>query len=66
MIAGVIRWVNGMVMVFDEEGQQLPGYQGRWKDMREKILHDKPSHVTIEGPREWFPGQASQLMQERK
>lgn len=47
MITHVIVWQNGMVMVFDEWGQQIPEYQGRWEDKREAIERDKPADVQI-------------------
>lgn len=40
MIGKVILWLNGMVMVFDEVGDQLPEYQGKYTDVKEKILQD--------------------------
>jgi hypothetical protein len=42
MIKTVIRIKNDMVMVFDENGEQLPAYQGHYSDVREKILADAP------------------------
>lgn len=48
MIKHVIVWQNGMVMVFDEWGQQIPEYQGRWEDKRDVIERDKPADVQIE------------------
>lgn len=39
-IAKVIKWSNGLVMVFDEEGKQMPQYQGHYKEMVGLILHD--------------------------
>lgn len=54
-IENVVRWQNGMVMVFDERGQQLPKYQGRWEEKKEEILRDKPEHVSISGPQVWKP-----------
>ena len=38
MIKTVIRLKNNMVMVFDEEGEQIPGLQGYYQDVREQIL----------------------------
>ena len=38
MIKTVIRSKNGMVMVFDEWGEQMPEYQGRYDDVREMIV----------------------------
>lgn len=42
MINQVIRFQNDMVMCFDEEGEQLPEYQGRYEEVRDKILADAP------------------------
>jgi hypothetical protein len=38
MIKTVIRTRNGMVMVFDEWGEQMPEYQGRYDAVREMIM----------------------------
>jgi hypothetical protein len=38
MIKTVIRIRNGMVMVFDEWGEQMPEYQGQYDDVREMIV----------------------------
>lgn len=40
MIAKVILWKNGVVMVFDELGQQMPEYQGTVSDVATKIMLD--------------------------
>ena len=40
MIKTVIRSNENMVIVFDEEGEQMPAYQGRYDEVREKILKD--------------------------
>ena len=48
MIENIYRFQNGMVMVFDEKGQQMPEYQGLWKEMKEKIMRNKPEHIEIE------------------
>lgn len=48
MINKVIIWQNGMVMVFDENGEQFPEYQGKKEEVLEKILKDKPETVEIE------------------
>ena len=42
MIKDVIKFQNGMVMVFDEKGEQLPQYQGRYEEVKDKILADAP------------------------
>ena len=39
MIKTVIRFQN-MVMAFDTEGEQVPKYQGRYKDIKGSILRD--------------------------
>ena len=41
MIKSVLR-VNDIVLVFDEHGEQLAEYQGRYGEVREKILRDAP------------------------
>lgn len=43
MIKDVLRFQNGEVMVFDERGEQLPEYQGRYDEVKEKILADAPA-----------------------
>jgi hypothetical protein len=43
MIKTVIRIKNDMVMVFDEDGEQIPEYQGYYEDVKEKILADAPA-----------------------
>ncbi len=40
MIKNVYIFQNGMVMVFDDKGQQMSDYQGCWIKMREKIIAD--------------------------
>lgn len=40
MIKTVIRATNNMVIVFDEKGRQVPGYQGQYDDVKENILAD--------------------------
>lgn len=42
MIDYVIKFSNGIVIVFDEKGKQLPEYQGRYEEVRDKILADAP------------------------
>jgi len=39
MIKTVIKFQN-MVMAFDAEGEQVPKYQGRYKDVKGSILRD--------------------------
>ena len=40
MIKTAIRLGNNMVMVFDEEGEQIPEYQGHYEDVVESVLMD--------------------------
>jgi len=47
MIKTVIRLQNDMVMVFDENGEQLPEYQGSYADIRESILKDAPADAVF-------------------
>jgi len=42
MITTIIRLKNDMVMVFDAEGEQVPEYQGQYKDVKGGILRDAP------------------------
>ncbi len=42
MIKAVIRSQNNMVMVFDESGEQVAGYQGQYERVKECILKDAP------------------------
>ena len=36
MIKSIIRCPNDMVMVFDEEGEQIPEYQGQYEEIKGK------------------------------
>ena len=47
MISEVIKFENGMVLVFDEKGEQMPEFQGRYQDVRVKILARAPKEVTF-------------------
>ncbi|GAJ00912.1 unnamed protein product [marine sediment metagenome] len=38
MIDQVIKFSNGMVMCFDEKGEQVAEYQGRYEKVKDKIL----------------------------
>jgi hypothetical protein len=40
MIKTAIRFSNNMVMVFDEEGEQIPEYQGQYEKVKESITRD--------------------------
>ncbi len=52
-ISNVYRWQNGMVMVFDQYGNQMPKYQGKWSECSEAILRDKPDSVVVGEPQVW-------------
>lgn len=47
MIRHIYVFTNGMVAVLDEHGQQMPEYQGKWGEMREKIERDKSPDAKI-------------------
>ena len=40
MIKTVIRIENDMVMVFDENGEEMPEYQGNYDYVKDKIIAD--------------------------
>lgn len=42
MIRIASRFQNNMVMVFDEEGEQIPKYEDRYEEVKENILKDAP------------------------
>ncbi|GAI73310.1 unnamed protein product [marine sediment metagenome] len=42
MINKVIRFQDGMVLVFDEKREQMPELQGRYEQVRVKILARAP------------------------
>ncbi|OGN98389.1 MAG: hypothetical protein A2Y58_01120 [Chloroflexi bacterium RBG_13_51_52] len=43
MIKTVIRIKNDMVMVFDENGKEMPRYQGYYSEVKDKIIEDAQS-----------------------
>ena len=43
MIKSVIRCPNNMVLVFDEDDEQVSEYQGKYEEVRERILRDAPA-----------------------
>ncbi len=46
VIKYVIKTQNGMVLVFDDRGEQIPQYQGQYEQVRLRILRDaSPSAV---------------------
>ena len=51
MINKIIRLKDDMVMVFDEEGEQIPEYQGCYMVVKDKILADAPAGAVFN---HWF------------
>ena len=51
MIKTVIRLKNNMVMVFDTEGEQVPEYQGKYEDVKGRILRDASTGTVFN---HWF------------
>ncbi len=44
-IKTVIKSQDGMVMVFNVNGEQIPEYQGQYEEVKEKILKDAPQNT---------------------
>jgi len=42
VVKTVMKSDKGVVLVFDEDGEQVPEYQGHYEDVRERILSDAP------------------------
>lgn len=36
----VIKWDDGNVVAFDERGQRISGLNGRYEEVRERVLRD--------------------------
>ena len=47
VIKTIIRSPNNMVMVFDEEGEQIPEYQGQYGEVKGSILKDAPLNAVF-------------------
>ena len=47
VIKTVIRIKNNMVIVFDEEGEQMPEYQGYYDEVKERILANAPGGLVF-------------------
>ena len=41
-IKTVIKTQGGMVLVFDDSGEQIPEYQGQYAEVKPRILKDAP------------------------
>jgi hypothetical protein len=52
-ITDVYIWQNGMVMTFDQFGEQMPEYQGRREEVLDKIraVYDGPIACNCVWPR---------------
>jgi len=47
MIKSVIRCPNDMVLVFDDDEEQIPEYEGWYQQVRELILSDAPQEAVF-------------------
>lgn len=47
MIKAAIRFGDNMVMVFDENGEQMTEYQGKYNEVKDEILKDAPGDATF-------------------
>lgn len=56
MIKDVIKWSNGMVMVFNENGEQMGQFQGKYEDVKERILKNDASKFTEYFYADWRGG----------
>ena len=57
MIKTVIRSSDGMVIVFDKTGEQIPEYQGRYEEVKPLILRDAPPETRFG----YFPNGGQEL-----
>ena len=57
MIKTAIKCPNGMVMVFDEEGEQVPEYQDQYQEVKESILKNAPTDAIFG----YFPNYEAEL-----
>jgi hypothetical protein len=48
-IAHVVVWSNGMVSVFERDGEQMPEYQGRLIDVQAALVRDAPPTAHFDG-----------------
>jgi hypothetical protein len=51
MIKTVIRLRNDMVLVLDENGEQIPEYQGYYQVVKNRIIDDAPAGAVFN---HWF------------
>ena len=57
-IATVVRLENDMVMVFDENGEQVTGYQGTYEHVRDMLMHSTPTGAVFSY---WYEDMAEPL-----
>ena len=57
MIKTVIKCANGMTLVFDKRGEQIPKYQGQYGEVKGKILKNAPTDAVFG----YFPNEESEL-----
>ena len=57
MIKTAIKCPNGVVMVFDKKGEQIPEYQGQYQKVKEGILKNAPPDATFG----YFPDYETEL-----
>ena len=55
MIKTVIKCPDGMVMVLDRQGEQIPAYQGRYHDVKAGIMKDAPPEAVFAELRDFEP-----------
>ncbi len=47
MIRSAIKCPDDMVLVFDEDDEQIPRYQGRYGEVKRAILEDAPQEAVF-------------------
>ena len=47
VIRRVIRMPSDMVVVFDDRGEQIPEYQGRYEEVRQHLVKDAPTEAVF-------------------
>jgi len=57
VIKTVIKCANGMTLVFDKRGEQIPKYQGQYEEVKGKILKNAPTDAVFG----YFPNEESEL-----
>ena len=57
MIKTVIKSTDGMVMVFDKTGEQIPKYQGQYQEVKALILREAPPETRFG----YFPNGGQEL-----